>query len=95
MSHAKQWRESMPTSFRSPFISQGDLGFFSLNKKQYGSFMLCVNTYSGFIHISKIANTKLETLVQAVGEMSKVRERGGLISNKQIKEMTACVFFTG
>ena len=72
MSKSKQWRETMPSSFQSPFLTQGDLGFFSINKKQYGSFMLCANTYSGLIHVSKISNTKLETLVQAVGEMSKV-----------------------
>ena len=37
--------------------------------------MLCVNTYSGLIHISKIANTKMDTLVQAVGEMTKVNNQ--------------------
>jgi len=53
-------------------MAQGDLGFFSLNKKQYGGFFLAVNTYSGYIHVSKISNTRLDTLVGAVGHMVKV-----------------------
>jgi len=53
-------------------MAQGDLGFFSTKNKKYGSFFLSVNTYTGRIHVSKISNTKMETLVLAVGKMIKV-----------------------
>jgi hypothetical protein len=76
MSHSKRWRDALPTSFRSPFLSQGDLGYFSTHRKTYGGFFLAVNTFSGLIHVSKISNTKLETLVAAVGRMTKVKPGG-------------------
>jgi len=74
MSHSKRWRDSLPTSFKSPFMAQGDLGFFSAHRKTYGSFFLAVNSYSGYIHVSKISNTKLATLVEAVAKMVKVNK---------------------
>jgi hypothetical protein len=73
MGHTKRWRHVLPTSFRSPFYCQGDLGFFSTGRKQYGGFFLAVNTFSGRICVFKISNTRMETLVDAVGKMSKVR----------------------
>jgi hypothetical protein len=48
------------------------LGFFSSHGKQYGAFYLAVNTYSGLITVTKIPNTKMETLILAVGKMTKV-----------------------
>ena len=72
MSNSKRWKEALPTSFRSPFVAQGDLGFFSTHRKQYGAFFLAVNTFSGLITVNKIPNTKMETLVSAVGKMSQV-----------------------
>lgn len=75
MSHSKKWRETLPTSFTSPFFAQGDLGFFSSKTKKYGAFFLAVNSYTGLIHVSKISNTKMDTLVTAIGHMSKVIPR--------------------
>jgi hypothetical protein len=72
MSNSKRWKEALPTSFRSPYVAQGDLGFFSSHGKQYGAFYLAVNTYSGLITVTKIPNTKMETLILAVGKMTKV-----------------------
>lgn len=72
MSHSKRWREALPTSFKSPYYGQADLGFFSTHRKKYGAFFLAVNTYTGLIHVSKISNTKMDTLIGAVGKMIKV-----------------------
>lgn len=72
MSNAKRWRESLPTSFKSPFHAQADLGFFSLGRKQYGGFFLAVNCFSGHICVFKINNTRMPTLLTAIGKMTKV-----------------------
>lgn len=66
-------------------MAQGDLGFFSSKRKQYGGFFLAVNTYSGFIFVTKISNTKTDTLVAAIGQMVKVtffKKRGGVLKVK-------------
>jgi len=72
MSNAKSWRNSLPTSFKSPFFAQADLGFFSLGRKQYGGFFLAVNCFSGHICVFKINNTRMPTLLAAIGKMTKV-----------------------
>jgi len=72
VSHTQKWKRLIPTSFRSPYFSQGDLGFFSYQNKTYGSFFLGVNTFTGRIFVTKISNNKMDTLISAVGKMLKV-----------------------
>jgi len=38
LGNTKTWKNSQPTSVRSPYVSEGDLGFFSYKKKRYGAF---------------------------------------------------------
>ena len=75
MSNAKRWRASLPTSFKSPFHAQADLGYFSLGRKQYGGFFLAVNCFSGHICVFKINNTRMPTLLTAIGKMTKVSDK--------------------
>ena len=62
----------MPSSFKSIYICQGDIGFFSLDKKTYGMFITFVNTYSTHVFACPVSNTKMSSLVEAVGQMLKV-----------------------
>jgi hypothetical protein len=62
----------MPSSFKSIYICQGDIGFFSRDKKTYGMFITFVNTYSTHVFACPVSNTKMSSLVEAVGQMLKV-----------------------
>ena len=62
----------MPSSFKSIYICQGDIGFFSRDKKTYGMFITFVNTYSTHVFACPVSNTKMLSLVEAVGQMLKV-----------------------
>lgn len=75
LSHSALWQKQLPTSFRSPFYCEGDLGFFSYKKKKYGIFFLAVQSFSRHIFCVRIPNTKAKSLYQAIGTMLKVRER--------------------
>ena len=59
----------MPSSFKSIYICQGDIGFFSRDKKTYGMFITFVNTYSTHVFACPVSNTKMSSLVEAVGQM--------------------------
>jgi len=72
LGNTKTWKNSQPTSVRSPYVSEGDLGFFSYKKKRYGAFFLAVQTYSRRIFVAPIANTKAESIYKAIGLMLKV-----------------------
>jgi hypothetical protein len=72
LSNTKQWKKTTPKSFASPFIVQGDVGFFSLNNKNYGQFICFVNTFTRKIWALPISNLKSSTLITAIGKMIKV-----------------------
>ena len=67
------YQKTTPTSFRSPFTVQGDLGFMSTNNKKYGAFFLAVQTLNNKIFVCPIKNNKSSTLVTVIGALQKVR----------------------
>lgn len=69
---SKKWKATTPTSFKSPYFAQGDLGFISLNKKRYGTFFLAVQTFTGHLFVMPIKNQTSASLIQAVQSMKKV-----------------------
>ncbi len=74
MSNSKQWKRITPLSFKSPYIAQGDLGFFHYKNKKYGQFFCAINTYTNRVFALPIRNTKATTLIEAVGAMKKEKE---------------------
>lgn len=71
-----------PKSFLSPFIVQGDIGFFSYKNKNYGKFFCGVQTFSKKIFAVPIRNLKTPTLIKAIEAMTKVLRP---ISHKTLK----------
>lgn len=74
LSNTKQWKKTTPQSTYSPYILQGDIGFFSYNNKQYGQFLCCVNTFTRRVYAAPIRNLKSDTLIEALGKMLKQKE---------------------
>jgi hypothetical protein len=72
LSNSKNWKKITPPSQYSPFIAQGDIGFFQYHRKSYGQFFCAVNTYSKKIFAIPIKNLKAETLMLAIKSMLKV-----------------------
>ena len=72
MSNTRTWKALKPTSFKSPFMVQGDIGFFALNKKKFGQFLVLVQTFSGTITALPIPNTRSATLITALTTLLKV-----------------------
>jgi hypothetical protein len=72
MSNTKNWKKVTPRSQYSPFIAQGDIGFFHYKGKKYGQFFLSIQTFSKKIFAIPIKNLKSETLIWAVEKMLKV-----------------------
>jgi hypothetical protein len=62
----------MPESFRSINFVQGDLGFFNYLKKQYGIFIIFVQTFTGWIFVTPIPNTRRESILNGIERMLKV-----------------------
>jgi hypothetical protein len=58
LSLTSRYKRSMPVNFKSIYICQGDIGFFSYKKKTYGMFITFVNTYSTHVFACPISNTK-------------------------------------
>lgn len=61
-------------SQKSPYLVQGDVGFFSYKKRKYGQFIVFVNTFSKRIYAQPINNVKSETLIKAVAAMKQEKE---------------------
>jgi len=40
------WKKAQPMSVRSIYVTEGDLGFFSYKKKNYGSFFGAANIFA-------------------------------------------------
>jgi hypothetical protein len=98
LGNTKTWKNSQPTSVRSPYVSEGDLGFFSYKKKRYGAFFLAVQTYSRRIFVAPIANTKAESIYKAIGLMLKVTSWLAaapfwFARNKKINDLEVPLFF--
>ncbi len=74
MSNSWRWKRTTPASFKSPFIAQGDLGFFHYNNKEYGQFFCAVNTFTRRVFVVPIRNTKSQSLIEAIGAMKKEKE---------------------
>ena len=94
LGNTKTWKNSQPTSVRSPYVSEGDLGFFSYKKKRYGAFFLAVQTYSRRIFVAPIANTKAESIYKAIGLMLKVTWLASFwfAKNKKINDLEVPLF---
>jgi len=71
LSNSKKWKRITPLSFQSPFIAQGDLGFFYYNGKEYGQFFCAINTFTKRLFCIPIKNTKSESLMKAIELMKK------------------------
>lgn len=96
LGNTKTWKNSQPTSVRSPYVSEGDLGFFSYKKKRYGAFFLAVQTYSRRIFVAPIANTKAESIYKAIGLMLKVTWLTApfwFAKNKKMNDLEVPLFF--
>jgi hypothetical protein len=72
LSNTKRWKRVTPKSQYSPYICQGDIGFFRYKNKDYGQFLCCVQTFSKKIYAIPIKNLKSETLISALEKMVKV-----------------------
>jgi hypothetical protein len=75
LSNTATWKKNQPTSVRSPYVSEGDLGFFSFQRKRYGAFFLALQTHSRHIFVAPIANTKAQSIYKAISLMLKVIEQ--------------------
>ena len=97
LGNTKTWKNSQPTSVRSPYVSEGDLGFFSYKKNCYGAFFLAVQTYSRRIFVAPIANTKAESIYKAIGLMLKVTWLTApfwFAKNKKINDLEVPLFLS-
>ena len=73
LTNTPRWKSSsVPTSFRSPWYVEGDLGFFFYKKKRLGLFFLGVQTYTRQIFVMALKNNKQESLLAAIAAMLKV-----------------------
>jgi hypothetical protein len=73
MNNTKNWKRITPRSTYSPFIAQGDIGFFHYKNKRYGQFFCCTQTFTKKIFATPIKNLKSESLMAAIEKMLKVR----------------------
>jgi hypothetical protein len=72
LSNTKKWKRITPRSQYSPYITQGDVGFFNYKKKGYGQFICFVQTFSKKVAAIPIKNLKSETLISAIKQILKV-----------------------
>jgi len=72
LNNTRQWQQTTPSSFTSPYVAQGDLGFFKYKKKNYGAFFAAVNTFTKKVFAVPIRNSKAATLIEAIAAMKKV-----------------------
>lgn len=72
LNSTKTWKNSSAKSVESPFVAQGDLGYFNYKNKSYGAFCVFVNTYSKYVLAIPVPNKKSVSLIAAVGTMKKV-----------------------
>lgn len=75
LNRTKRFKQITPTSFRSPYFAQGDLGYVGLHNKKYGLFFIAVQTRTGRIFVTKVTNAKTPTLLAAIGQMLQVKKR--------------------
>jgi hypothetical protein len=73
LSNTKKWKATTPRSQYSPFMVQGDVGFFQYKKKNYGQFFCAVNTFTRKVFAIPIRNLKSNTLIDAIDQMLKVK----------------------
>jgi hypothetical protein len=59
-------------SFKSIYIAQGDIGFMQYRNKNYGMFLIFVQTYTGHIAVIPIPNKKRESLLKGFESLLKV-----------------------
>ena len=62
-------QKGLSAIFRHPGWVSADLGFFRLRGKNYGQFFIAVQTLSGKIFVTKIANKKWISLKKAMEQM--------------------------
>jgi hypothetical protein len=72
LSNTKKWKKVTPQSQYSPFISQGDIGFFHYKGKKYGQFFCSIQTFTKKIFAVPIKNLNSESLISAIDKMLKV-----------------------
>jgi len=73
LNRSKSFQRIIPPSTRSPFIAQGDIGFFSYKNKVYGKFLVVVQTFTKRIFACYLKNSKAPTLIEAIKLMLKAR----------------------
>ena len=72
LGHTKRYRKVLPTSFRSPYFTEGDIGYFYFKKRRYGSFYLALQTFTRKVFVTRIPNTREASLIAAIAAMKKV-----------------------
>lgn len=73
LGQTKNYKKVTPPSTYSPFVCQGDIGFFHYKKKTYGQFFCLVQTYTKRIYAQPLANLKSTTLIKAIQNCLQVR----------------------
>jgi predicted secreted acid phosphatase len=73
MNNTKTWKKITARSQYSPFVAQGDIGFFHYKNKKYGQFFCVTQTFTKKIFATPIKNLKSESLVEAIDKMLKVK----------------------
>lgn len=72
LNNTKKWKATTPHSFKSPYICQGDIGYFSFKNKKYGAFFCGVQTFSRKVFAVPIPNVSTPSLIKAIEQMVKV-----------------------
>lgn len=73
LNNTKKWKATTPHNFKSIYICQGDLGFFSYKSKKYGVFFCAVQTFTRRVFAVPIPNSSTSSLIKAIEQMVKVR----------------------
>jgi len=72
LNRTKSFQRITPLSTRSPFLVQGDIGFFSYKNKVFGKFLVMVQTYTKRIFACFLRNSQAATIIEALKLMLKV-----------------------
>jgi hypothetical protein len=72
MANTARYQKHVPTTFRSIFFAEGDIGFIEFKKKKYGLFFVAVQTWTRWVFVTPIPNKKTDSLRLAIQRMLKV-----------------------
>ena len=74
MANTARFQKHVPTTFRSIFFAEGDIGFIEFKKKKYGLFFVAVQTWTRWVFVTPIPNKKTDSLRLAIQRMLKVSQ---------------------